>query len=67
MPLTKSVAGGGTFFCPNCGALYSVVTHQRRSEIGRSIPKCVVCFFIMDERDSAETRIYKLIQRPEDA
>ncbi len=66
MPLTKSVADGGTFFCPNCGALYSV-TYRRHSEIGRGIPKCVVCFFIMDERDSAETRIYKLIQRPEDA
>ena len=56
----------GTFFCPHCGALYSV-TRPRLSKIGSNIVKCVVCLQTMDEWDSTEMRVYKLIQRPEDA
>ena len=66
MPLTGSIPDGGTFFCPHCGALYSV-THPRLSKVDSNIAKCVVCLQTMDTWDSAEIRIYKLIQRPEDA
>ena len=33
---------GSAFFCPHCGALYSV-THSRRSKSESNIAKCVVC------------------------
>jgi hypothetical protein len=36
MPLTGPIQKGGTFFCPHCGALYSV-THSRLSESDRNI------------------------------
>jgi hypothetical protein len=71
MPLTGAIPEGRTFFCPNCGALYSV-TQSRLSKTGSNIPiltnfsKCVVCLQTMDTWDSTEVRIYKLIQRPED-
>src|SRR6516162_2291076 len=42
---------GGTFFCPHCGALYSV-TCPRLSKIGSNVAKCVVCLQTMDEWDS---------------
>jgi len=57
---------GGTFFCAHCGALYSV-TCPRLSKIGSNVAKCVVCLQTMDEWGSTEIRVYKLIQRPEDA
>jgi transcription elongation factor Elf1 len=57
---------GRTFFCPHCGALYSV-TCPRLSKIGSNVAKCAVCLQTMDEWDSTEIRVYKLIQRPEDA
>jgi hypothetical protein len=73
MPLKGSIPAGGTFFCPQCGALYSV-TQSRPSKvdsnlaIARNIAKCVVCLQTMSTwEDSAEARLYKLIQRPEDA
>jgi hypothetical protein len=73
MPLTGSIPEGGTYFCPQCGALYSV-TQSRLSKVGshlaidRNIAKCVVCLQTMSTwEDSIEARIYKLIQRPEDA
>jgi predicted Zn finger-like uncharacterized protein len=66
MPLTGPIPEGGTFFCPHCGALYSV-THSRLSKRDSNIVKCVVCQQIMDKWDSANVPIYKLIQRPEDA
>ena len=47
-------------------ALYSV-TCPRLSKIGSNVAKCVVCLQTMDEWDSTEIRVYKLIQRPEDA
>ena len=65
MPLTGPIEGK-TFFCPHCGALYSI-THSSISKIDDKISKCVVCLSIMDTWDSTEVRIYKLIQRPEDA
>jgi hypothetical protein len=57
---------GKTFFCPHCGALYSV-THPQFSKSDSNIAKCVVCQLIMDNEDSAKRSIYKLIHRPEDA
>jgi hypothetical protein len=57
---------GRTFFCPHCGALYSV-TCPRLSKIGSNVAKCVVCLQTMDEWDLTEIRVHKLIQRPEDA
>ena len=64
MPLIGPVPEGRTFFCPHCGALYSVTDsrlHKSHAE------NCVVCLQIMNEGDSAKFSIYKLIHRPEDA
>ena len=66
MPLTGPIHEGGTFFCPHCGALYSV-THSRRSKTDSNIAKCVVCLMIMNKWDSTKVPIYKFIHRPEDA
>lgn len=65
MPLRGPIEGK-TFFCPHCGALYSM-TSSRLSKIDSNIAKCVVCLQTMDKWDSTEIRIYKLLQRPEDA
>ena len=64
MPLTGPVPKGGTFFCPHCGAMYSV-THSRLSKRDSNIAKCVVCKQTMDERDKVP--LYKLIHRPENS
>jgi predicted Zn finger-like uncharacterized protein len=66
MPLTGPVPEGKTFFCPHCGALYSV-THSRLPKSESNVAKCVVCLQIMDRRDSTKAPVYKLVQRPEDA
>jgi len=66
MPLTRPILDGGTFFCPHCGALYSV-THSPLSESESNIGKCVVCLQVMDRRGRTDVPIYKLVQRPEDA
>jgi predicted Zn finger-like uncharacterized protein len=66
MPLSGPIPEGGTFFCPHCGALYSV-THSSLSKNERNVAKCVVCREIMDRWDSTKIAIYKLIHRPEDA
>jgi hypothetical protein len=69
MPQAGPIAGpieGKTFFCPHCGALYSL-TYSRLPKGDGNIAKCVVCLQIMDTWDSTEIRIYKLIHRPEDA
>jgi hypothetical protein len=66
MPLTGPIPEGGTFFCPHCGAFYSV-TYSRLSKSDSDTAKCVVCLQTMDKRDSTNTPIYKLVQRPEDA
>jgi predicted Zn finger-like uncharacterized protein len=66
MPLLGPIHEGVTFFCPHCGALYSV-TYSRLSKSDSNVAKCVVCQHIMDKRDLSKTPIYKLIHRPEDA
>ena len=64
MPLMGPVPEGRTFFCPHCGALYSVTDSRLPKSHAEN---CVVCLQIMNERDSAKFSIYKLIHRPEDA
>jgi predicted Zn finger-like uncharacterized protein len=66
MPLTGTPPEDGTFFCPHCGALYSV-TLSRLSRSESNIAKCVVCLHIIDKSESTQVRLYKLIHRPEDA
>jgi transcription elongation factor Elf1 len=67
MPLTGPIPEGRTFFCPHCGALYSVTYSRRLSKSDGNIAKCVVCLQIMTSWDSTKVPIYKLVQRPEDA
>ena len=64
MPLMGAIPEGRSFFCPHCGALYSVT----RSQAPKSdTEKCVVCLQVIDEGDSTSVSAYKLIHRPEDA
>jgi predicted Zn finger-like uncharacterized protein len=64
MPLTGPIHEGRSFYCPHCGALYSVT----QSRIPKSEKqKCVVCLQIMEKEDSTQLSIYKLVHRPEDA
>jgi hypothetical protein len=48
MPLHGPIPEGRAFFCPHCGALYSV-THSRRSKGDSNSARCVVCQQIMDD------------------
>ena len=64
MPLTGPIPEGRTFFCPHCGALYSVT--RSRFPKSDSNARCVVCQHIMDEGNSAQFSIYKLVHRPEE-
>jgi hypothetical protein len=66
MPLTGPIPEGRPFFCPHCGALYSV-TDAPRPKGDNTTAKCVVCTRTMVEWASTEGRVYKLIHRPEDA
>ena len=66
MPLTGPIPEGHSFFCPHCGALYAV-THSRLSKRDSNVAKCVVCSKIMDQWESTDVRIFKLVHRPEDA
>jgi hypothetical protein len=66
MPLLGPIHEGVTFFCPHCGALYSV-TYSRPSKSDGNVAKCLVCRQIMDKWDSTKAPTYKLIHRPEDA
>jgi transcription elongation factor Elf1 len=66
MPLAGPVSEGRKFFCPRCGALYSV-TYSQESKQEINIAKCVVCFQLMDESYTKKVPVYKLIHRPEDA
>jgi uncharacterized protein (DUF983 family) len=61
MPLTGPIPEGHAFFCPNCGALYTV-THRQHSK-----SESIVCGKIMDQWDSTDVRIFKLVHRPEGA
>jgi hypothetical protein len=47
MPHVGPVLEGRTFFCPHCGALYSV-THFQLSKSESNTAKCVVCLKVMD-------------------
>jgi transcription elongation factor Elf1 len=67
MPLTGPIPEGETFFCPHCGALYSVTYSRLSKSNNNKIAKCVVCLQTMDKRDSTNIPIYKVVQRPEDA
>jgi len=63
MPHVGPVLEGRTFFCPHCGALYSVtLSLSPKSESNTA--KCVVCLKMMDKLDA--TGDFKLLQRPED-
>jgi hypothetical protein len=66
MPLTGPIPEGRPFFCPHCGALYSV-TDSPRPKGDNTTAKCVVCTQTMVEWASTKGRVYKLIHRPEDA
>lgn len=66
MPLTGPVSQGTKFFCPRCGALYSV-THRQTGKNESTVTKCVVCETVMNETASAAVPVYTLIHRPEDA
>lgn len=66
MPLTGPVSEGKKFFCPTCGALYSV-TYRQGARKETTIAKCVVCLQVMNETDSISVPVYALIHRPEDA
>jgi len=67
MPHVGPVSEGRSFFCPRCGALYSV-TQSRRAESGNNTAKCVVCLQIMVKwEETSEVPMFKLIHRPEDA
>jgi transcription elongation factor Elf1 len=67
MPLTGPIPEGRSFFCPHCGALYSV-THSRPSKTNDSNRiECVVCGQAMDRSESTAAGVYKLVHRPEDA
>jgi len=66
MPLSGPGSQGTKFFCPTCGALYSV-TYKQASQKETSIAKCVVCLKVMNETDSTSVPVYTLIHRPEDA
>jgi transcription elongation factor Elf1 len=66
MPLTGPVSQGRKFFCPACGALYSV-TNRQTAKQETNVAKCVVCHKVMNETDSLSVPVYELIHRPEDA
>ncbi len=66
MPLTGPIPEGRAFFCPNCGALYSV-TYPKLSKSDSNFAKCVVCGRIMDKWDLTDAPVFKLVHRPEDA
>ena len=63
MPHVGPTLEGRTFFCPHCGALYSVTPSLAPSSEGDTA-KCVVCLKIMERLHA--TRDFKLLQRPED-
>jgi predicted Zn finger-like uncharacterized protein len=67
MPLTAPPPEGRTFFCPHCGALYSVTHSQLSNWENNAAAKCVVCLQIMESWDSPKVLAYKLIQRPDEA
>jgi hypothetical protein len=70
MPLTGPVSEGKKFFCPSCGALYSITykpSAKKEGDKESNVAKCVVCLKVMRETESATVPVYTLIHRPEDA
>ena len=65
MPLTGPIPEGRSFFCPHCGALYSV-TFSRLPDSDSNVAKCVVCGKIMDYGNSTKVPIFKLVHRADD-
>jgi hypothetical protein len=57
MPLIGPIPEGRTFFCPHCGALYSV-TDSRLAK--SNTEKCVVCWQIMDKGGSTSIQFTNL-------
>ena len=66
MPLTGAIPEGQSFFCPHCGALYSVARSRLSAKESNSA-KCVVCGQIMDKWDLRDVPTFKLIHRSDDA
>jgi len=66
MPLAGPVSEGRKFFCPRCGALYSV-TYMQASKQETNIAQCVVCSHVMDKSDTTNVPVYQRMRRPEDA
>ena len=62
MPHVGPVLEGRTFYCPHCGALYSVTPSLAPKSEGDT-GKCVVCLKVMDKLDAG--RGFKLLHRPE--
>ena len=71
MPLTGPFPKGRSFFCPRCGALYSVTYSRRLKSVyiadNDSGAECVVCGQIMAMWGSTDVPTFKLVQLPEDA
>jgi len=61
MPHVGPVLEGRTFFCPHCGALYSVTRSQLAAKSENNTAKCVVCLKVVDRWDMPEARTFKLI------
>jgi predicted Zn finger-like uncharacterized protein len=67
MSLTGPAPEGKKFFCPKCGALYSVTRGQTSNKEASAV-KCVVCSETMDQPESGEIiPVYTLIHRPEES
>jgi predicted RNA-binding Zn-ribbon protein involved in translation (DUF1610 family) len=66
MPLAGPAPEGRKFFCPKCGALYSVIRTQASKKEASAV-KCVVCSRIMGHSELPDISVYTLIHRPEDA
>ena len=56
MPLAAPVPERRKFFCPKCGARYSV-TNTQLSKNEAKVVKCVVCLQVMDHSDSKNVRV----------
>ena len=65
MPHVGPVLEGNSFYCPHCGALYSV-TRSKVAKIESNTAKCVCCFKIMDRWDTTDVPAFRLIHRPEE-
>jgi hypothetical protein len=49
MPHVGPVSEGRTYFCPHCGALYSVRPSRLSKTESNTATKCVVCLTITDK------------------